>query len=99
MMTRAAGFVTLRAVLLYAGQGGGGLSLRLIVWNNNVSPSVLRFNYAGQVILLLLLHMPPHPTPTSVNAAAQVINDVPRGLVGSEETDIAWDHTDDMGYV
>jgi hypothetical protein len=95
-MTSAAGFVTLRAVLLYAGHGGGGLQLRLVVWNNNVSPSVLPFNYAGQV-LLRLLPPPSPPPPTFVNAATQVVNDVPRGLAASEERDAAWDQDDDMG--
>jgi hypothetical protein len=85
-----AGFVTLRAVLLYAGHGGGGLQLRIVVWNNNIAPSVLPSNYAGQV--------PPPPPPSSPPPTiVKVVNDVPRGVAASEERDAAWDQNDDMG--
>ena len=50
-LTVAAGAVVLRAVLLYAGSGGGGLGLRVVVWNNNVPATANPFHYSGQVLL------------------------------------------------
>lgn len=50
-LTVAAGAVVLRAVLLYAGSGGGGLGLRVVVWNNNVPATAIPFHYSGQVLL------------------------------------------------
>ncbi len=50
-LTVAAGAVVLRAVLLYAGSGGGGLGLRVVVWNNNVPATAIPFHYSGQVLM------------------------------------------------
>ena len=50
-LTVAAGAVVLRAVLLYAGSGGGGLGLRVVVWNNNVPATAIPFHYSGQVFV------------------------------------------------
>ena len=88
--------ITLRAVLLYAGRDGGGLSLRVIVWNNNVPATAITFNYAGQVLPVpSIFHL-------TLTACPQVVNDVPRGKAVKEEEEEeegggSWDEHDDMG--